>query len=560
MVLSQFGYLSCTMDAVINLKRYKEIADVLLKWGFGAVLIEELSPGLARMNLQLRLHPELAGMTVYERIRHVLEELGPTFVKFGQIISTRREMISPELFEELSKLQDKVAPLPFEEIRPIVEEYCGPIDEAFERFDTEPFAAASISQVHHACLKDGTHVAVKVQRPGIREQVETDLPIFEKMAERIEKLSPQAQVYNPKVMVHEFTIQIFKELDFVREGRNADSLATAMADLPEVKVPKIYWDHSGERVLTMEFVEGCRVDDIETILAWGLDPKRIADAGFSAYIRQVFKDGFFHADPHPGNLLVSKEGQLIFLDFGMVAIIRPERRRVFIKVLLSIVDNDVDTFVDCLEKLNLTINPDDIEPLKDELYQTLRDYQTAQISQFSVGSAMDSLPKVLQKYHLKMPGSLMMVLKVIWMIFDVAVKLDPEFNFNERVKPHIEEIVKSTFISSDTIRKLPISAMEMLEGVMNLPRALNRTLKTVGNGDFKLEVAADDLKTLSTTIQQASDKALIGLIASAIVIGASLVVHASDTPITGYLFYLTFIVYIVAIAIAGFAVLRLFKK
>jgi ubiquinone biosynthesis protein len=545
---------------VSNLKRYKEIGDVLLKWGFGSTLLEDLSPGLARMNLQGRLHPDIAGMSVYERMRHVLEELGPTFVKFGQILSTRRELIPPEMFEELAKLQDKVAPIPFEQVRPIIEEYCGPIDEAFQDFDTEPFAAASISQVHKAVLHDGTIVAVKVQRPGIAEQIETDLPLFLKMAERIEKLSPESRVYNPQAMVREFSIQIRKELDFTREGRNAETLAAGMADIPEIKIPRVYWNYTGERVITMEFVEGCRIDDVDTIRSYGVDPVAIADIGFHAYIRQIFRDGFFHADPHPGNLLVSREGQLIFLDFGMVVLIRPERRKIFIKVLLAIVEGDVDTLVDCFEKLGLVIRQEDLEPLKDELYASLRDYQTYAISDFNVGSAMESLPKILQKYHLMVPGSLMMVLKVIWMIFDVAVKLDPGFNFNQRVRPYFEEIVAGSYLSPDSFRKLPLSLMEMAEGFMNLPRAINQTLRNLGNGDFKLEIEANDLKTLSSSIQDASERILIGLIASAIVIGSSLVVYASDTPITGNLFYLTFLVYIVAIVIGIIALVRLMKK
>jgi ubiquinone biosynthesis protein len=545
---------------VSNIKRYKEIGDVLLNWGFGTTLLEDLSPGLAKMNLSGRLHPNIANMSVYERMRHVLEDLGPTFVKFGQILSTRREMISQEMFEELSKLQDKVAPLPFEDIRPVVEEYCGPIDQAFRCFETEPFAAASISQVHKAMLHDGTIVAVKVQRPGIAAQIETDLPLFLKMAERIEKLSPESRVYNPKAMVHEFSVQIRKELDFTREGRNAEILAAGMADIPEIKVPKIFWRFSGERVLTMEFVRGCRIDDIETIRSYGVDPVHIADVGFHAYIRQIFRDGFFHADPHPGNLLVSPEGQLIFLDFGMMVLVRPERRKIFIKVLLAIVETDVDTLVDCFEKLGLAIRQEDMEPLKDDLYSALRDYQTTAIGDFNVGPAMDSLPKALQKYHLMVPGSLMMVLKVIWMIFDVAVKLDPGFNFNERVRPYFEEIIRSSYLSSETFRKLPISLMEMAEGFMNLPRAVNQTLKNLGNGDFKLEIEANDLKTLSTSIHDASERILIGMIASAIVVGSSLVVYASDTPITGNLFYLTFLVYIVAIFIGILALFRLMRK
>jgi ubiquinone biosynthesis protein len=544
----------------VSLKRYRQIAEVLYEWGFGTTLLEDLSPGLRNMNIGTRLHPQISGMTVYERMRHVLEDLGPTFVKFGQILSTRREMISPEMYEELIKLQDKVPPVPFEDLRATVEQYCGPIDEVFLEFDTKPFAAASVSQVHKAVLKDGTVVAIKIQRPGIREAIETDLPLFEKMAGRIEKFSPDARVFNPKIMVQEFAVQIRKELDFTHEGKNSEIIAANMADIPEIKIPKIYWQYTGEKVLTMEFVEGCRIDDVDTIRTFSVDPVHIADVGFHAYIRQIFRDGFFHADPHPGNLLIAPDGRLIFLDFGMVALIRPERRRIFIKVLMSIVGCDVDTLVECFEKLGLEFRQEDIEPLKDELYAALREYQTSELGQMNVGSAMDSLPKIMQKYNVTVPASLMMVLKVIWMIFAVAVKLDPGFNFNQRVKPYFDEIIEGSYLSADTLKKLPLSFMEMAEGVMNIPKALNHTLNTLGKGDFKLEIAADDLKTLATSIQQASGRVMITVIIAAIVIGSSIVVHASGTTITGTLFYAVFTVYLIAILVGVVALYTLVKK
>ena len=546
----------------ISLKRYKEIGEILYEWGFGTTLLEDLSPGLRNMNIGTRLHPQIRGMTVYERIRHVLEDLGPTFVKFGQILSTRREMISPEMYEELIKLQDKVAPVPFEELRATVEQYCGPIDEAFLEFDTKPFAAASVSQVHRAVLMDGTVVAVKIQRPGIREAIETDLPLFEKMAERIEKLSSDARVFSPQVMVQEFAVQIRKELDFTHEGKNSEIIAASMADIPEIKIPTIFWKYSGEKVLTMEFVDGCRIDDVDTIKLNNVDPVHIADVGFHGYIRQIFRDGFFHADPHSGNLLVSPEGRLIFLDFGMVVLIRPERRMIFIKILMSIVGCDVDTLVECFEKLGLVFRQEDIEPLKDELYAALRESQTSELGQLNVGSAMDSLPKIMQKYNVVVPGSLMMVLKVIWMIFAVAVKLDPGFNFNQRVKPYFDEIIEGSYLSADTLKKLPLSFLEMAEGVMNIPKVINQTLNTLKKGDFKLEIAANDLKTLSTSIQQASGRLMISVIIAAIVIGSSIVVHAlaSGTAITGNLFYATFTVYFIAIMAGIVALYTLAKK
>jgi ubiquinone biosynthesis protein len=306
----------------------------------------------------------------------------------------------------------------------------------------------------------------------------------------------------------------------------------------------------------MEFMKGCRVDDVETIRSYGVDPVTIADAGFHAYIHQIFVDGFFHADPHSGNLLVSEKGELIFLDFGMVAIIRPERRKIYIKALLAIVDADVDELLECFADLGIVIRPADMEQLKDELYAALLDNQRSSISRFNVGSTMDSLPKTLMKYNLAVPDSLTMVLKVIVMIWNVAVKLDPGFNFNDRVKPYIREV----YLGGSPIKKLPLTLLELMEGVWGIPKAFNQALKSVGKGNFRLDVESNDLRDLTSTISKSSDRAIIGIIASAVVIGSSIVVHASDVQITGNIFIVTFLIYLAAITVAIVAIYRLSQK
>jgi len=558
----------CALEGIMmvtSLRRYKQIADVLMKYGFGAVVLEDLSPGLAKWNLQKKLHPDLESLSEYERFRLVLQELGPTFVKFGQILSTRRELISPELFEELSKLQDKVAPLPFEEILPVIEEHCGDLSEAFESFEEEPFAAASISQVHRAVMKDGTLVAVKVQRPGIGEVIEVDLPIFEKMAQRAEKLIPDVRVYNPSGLVRDFAVQIRKELDFVRDGKNADRLSRNLSNLPGVKIPKIYWEYSGRRLLVMEFVKGTRIDDVDAMLANGVDPKTIAELGFQAYLQQVFKDGFFHGDPHPGNLLVTDTGSLVFLDFGMVGVIRPERRDLFIKVLLSIVEIDVDRLIDSFEDLGVSIREEDREPLKDELYDTLLEYQDFTLHQYNFGGMMGSTTKTLRRYHITVPTSLMQVLKIIWMMSDLAILLDPEFNVTKRIEPYVSTLLKERYLSTDAIKAAPLTMMEVLDGLMNLPRVFGELLKKIGTGNFKLEIAAEDLPKLGQSIDSASDKMLIGMVCAAVVVGSSILLHATGMAGVDGVWFLASIVavtlgYILALVIGIGAVWHVFRK
>jgi ubiquinone biosynthesis protein len=399
------------------------------------------------MDLQKRLHPELDGYSKYELMRFAIKELGPAFVKFGQILSTRREMIPPEVYDELIKLQDKVAPLPYETIEPTIVRYCGPVEDAFQSFEKEPFATASVSQVHRAVLHDGTQVAVKIQRPGIRHVIEVDLPIMKKLAGRIEKLEPDLAVYNPTRLVDEFVTQIYKELDLVHDGQNADTLNRNSEEKPKVKAPKIYWEYSRTKLLTMEFIDGVRIDNVAAIREMGVDPASIAETGFQAYLQQTFIDGFFHSDPHPGNLMVTREGQLVFIDFGMVGMLRPERRDTFIEVLLAFVTADVDMLRKCFETLGIKIDEEKKEQVKDELYYVLQSSQSSDLGRMDFGSTMSSAPDVLNRYRVRVPPSPMQVLKVIWMIFDVAIHLDPKFNLNPRVRPYMTGIMGARYAS-----------------------------------------------------------------------------------------------------------------
>ena len=504
-----------------SIQRYREIISILSKYGFGALFLEDISPGLAKMDLQRRLHPELEGYTKFELMRFAIEELGPAFVKFGQILSTRREMIPPGVYEELIKLQDKVAPVPYETIEPTIVRYCGPVDEAFQYFEKVPFAAASVSQVHRAVLPDGTKVAVKVQRPGIRRVIEMDLPIMRRLAERIERLEPDLAVYNPSRLVDEFVTQIYKELDFVHDGQNADTLNRNFEENPKIKAPKIYWDYSGTELLTMEFIDGVRIDNVAAIREMGVDPASIAEIGFQAYLKQIFIDGFFHSDPHPGNLMVTGFGELVFIDFGMVGMLRPERRDTFIEVLLA---------------------------------------KSAELDRMDFGSAMSSAPEVFNKYHVRIPSSLMQVLKVIWMIFDVAILLDPQFNFNSRVKPYMTEIIRDHYASEKFVRQIPMAIMNLTQGMVALPKAINTVVTKVSKGQFQFEITSKEISRLSTSIDASTDKIVMGLIIASMVIGSSLVINAPFISSYRPVYWLATFIYVSAIALAVVLLYKMMKR
>jgi ubiquinone biosynthesis protein len=535
---------------VSRFRRYGQIADVLVKYGFG-IAIDELFPGVRKWKFFEKHFPEKR--PVYERMRLAIEELGPTFIKFGQIASTRTELLPPELIEELHKLQDRVAPVPFSQVRPIIEDYCGCLEEVFSTVEEEPIGSASIALVYRGQLRDGTQVALKVQRPNIAELIEKDLVILQALAKRVEVVFPDLRVYNPTGMVQDFATQIRKELDFVRDGRNADRLRQNMKGVPGVRCPRIYWKYSGARLLVMEYVEGVRVDDREGIRAFGLSPREIGKKGFHAYMKQIFEDGFFHGDPHPGNLIVTRTGNLVFLDFGIMGIIRPEKRHTFTNLVLSILGNDVDLMIRSLEQLGVRVKPEQMDSIRDDLFIILMDYSEFELKDVNFSRVIQELTTAMRRYNMQVPMTLMLMLKVLLMVADIGRSLDPEFNFSAYVGPYMEELEEKDLAVRELMRKARLSATTAVEGMLELPANLNAIMKRFSSGSLMFEVADTDLQRLQRIMDRSSDKVLVGLITAALVVGSSLVIFASRTTISGPLLILASLVYAVAVIIGFIA-------
>ena len=529
---------------VSRFRRYRQIADVLVKYGFG-IAVQELTPGIWRWKFYQKVFPETR--PVYERIRLAIEELGPTFIKFGQIASTRTELLPPELIAELHKLQDRVAPAPFSQVRPVIEEYCGCIEEAFRSIDEEPVGSASLSIVYRGELTDGTRVAVKVQRPGIAEVIETDLMILQGMAARVEGSFPYLRVYNPTGMVEDFATQIRKELDFVRDGKNAERLARNMKGIPGVKCPKIFWEHSGPRLLVMDYVEGVRIDDVEGIRKAGLFPREIAQKGFHAYMKQIFEDGFFHGDPHPGNLIVTQKGDIVFLDFGIVGIIRPEKRFIFANLVGSILENDVEVLIRSLEQLGIQVKPDQVESLRDDLYMALMDYNQIQLKEVNVSQLVHELTAVMRRYSMRVPLNLMLMLKVIMMVADLGMVLDPGFRFSSYMEPYMDELEEKGIVSEEFGRRARQAATVALEGLFELPASMNTILKRFSTGAITFDIADTDMHRFQIIMDRSTDRILAGFIIAALVIGSSVVIFASRQSIGGFVLLLAYAGFIAAV-------------
>jgi len=539
-------------DMVTKFRRYWQIADILFKYGFG-IIVQRLFPGVHKFRL-CSTCPVDSAASEYQRMRMALEELGPTYVKFGQIISTRQDMLPPGLVEELKGLQDHTNPLPFETIREVIQMSCPGYEDCFSEIEETPVASASIAQVHRARLLDGTSVALKVQRPGIEEIIETDLLILESFARRAERSVPEWKVYNPRGIIKDFAAQIRKELDFVRDGKNADLLRIHMKDLEGVKVPKIYWEYSSRRLLVMEYVEGVRVDNIGAIRAFGLNPRRIAENGFFAYMQQIFEDGFFHGDPHPGNLFVTREGTLVFLDFGIVGIIRPERRFWFIQLLNSMILQDAGMMMKSLEGLSVKIPEESRDALRDEIYVAMMEAEGTSIGQYNFTGMTNAFTTILREYRIQVPGNLMLMLKVIIMVLDVGIALDPKFRFKEEADLFMSRFKKRESLVDQIRSRAGGSMLETMDGLLDMPRNINQMLKQFGTGTIKIDIVDTDIRRLQMSLDRTSNKVLIGLIVSGMVVGSSFILREAQLPIPGIVYYLAVFAYIVAISIGFYAI------
>ena len=488
-------------------------------------------------------------------MRLALEELGPTFVKFGQIMSTRTELLPPELIDELKKLQDHAKPVPFSEIRVVLEENCPNIDEIFCGIDETPVAAASIAQVHSAVLKDGTRIALKIQRPGIGEIIETDIGILESLAERVETVFPETRMYNPVGMVDDFAHQIVKELDFTRDARNAERMARNFRGVPGIRFPKIYWEYTSPKVMAMEFIEGVRIDDPEAITAMGLDPHAIGVRGFQAYLKMIFEDGFFHGDPHPGNLLVTKEGDIVFLDFGIVGILRPEKRQNFINLLFALVNDDIELMLRSLEGFGIVIAEEDREALRDDLYIMMHDFGGGdEVGQLNFRLVVTELTEAMRRYRLKVPMNLMLLLKVFMMVLDIGLKLDPKFNFGKEVTPYLTKLADAGNLSAAYIKRASTSLLEAADALFDMPRNLNLMLRRLSTGTFKLEIVETDIQKLQMALDKASDKLMIGLVVASLVVGSSLVLLSHPLSLPDSIYWVAIFGYTMAVLVGFYAI------
>jgi ubiquinone biosynthesis protein len=500
--------------------RLTEIARVMSRNGLPA-LAEQLGLTAQRSWIPRRKDADtlLDPVTNAVRLRQTIEELGTTAIKLGQVLSTRPDLLSPEYLTELSKLRNRVPPVPVDHIRDEIEsEFGQSIDELFAWFDNEPLAAASIGQAHVARLHSGEEVVVKIQKPGIAAQIDTDLRLLADFAGTAATHSKLAREYDFPAIVQEFAFALRGELDYQQEGRNADAFRAQFADTPDVVVPTIYWSHSSSRVLTMQRMHGVQIDDLAALEKMGVDRVDLAQRGAWMLMREMLEHGFYHADPHPGNLLVLESGAIGMLDFGMVGRISDTLKLDLVDLVAAILSNNANQVVNALESLGIAGIGQHRDALVRDLDRLMQQFLGRSLGEIRIDDMTEALFATIRQNQLRMPSDLVMLLKTLTMYEGVGRVLDPDFNVIPVASPFVQQELQrrmNPFEWKDDIKQGLLDSARMS---MDMPGQLRRMARRIDRGEFTMVVRHQEIDHSLHRLERIANR-----IALAILIGASLI-------------------------------------
>ncbi len=525
-----------------KLKRYKDIAWLLVKygradWAEGLGLASETAP---ESGTGTATPPQA------EELAKDLEKLGPTFIKVGQLLSTRADLLPPPYLEALARLQDSVEPFSFGEVERIVESELGVrISKAFSEFDLTPLAAASLGQVHHARLRDGRPVAVKVQRPEIREQIAEDLEALTGLAQLLDAHSEMGKRYEFEKMADEFRATLTAELDYRQEARNLVAIGRNLEDFPLIVVPDPILDYTTERVLTMDYVRGSKVTALSPLVRLELNGPLLAEELFRAYLKQILIDGFFHADPHPGNVFVTDDGRLALLDLGMVARLQGSMQDALLKLLLAVAEGEGDEAAERAEEIGQKLEGFDPLEFRRQIGSLVSAYQHATIEELQIGKVILGVSRIAGASGMRLPSELTLLGKTLLNLDQVGRTLAPEFDPNASVRRNAADLLRRRMWKSASPGHLAASLLEAREFVEKLPSRVNRVLDLLAGNQLKLRVDTIDEQLLIEGLHKIANRIALGVILAALIIGASMLVRV-ETPfrILGYpglamIFFLT---------------------
>lgn len=544
-----------TRKGRLRVARYRQIFSTLVSHGFGEIAYQTGAGRLFRLFRRRRADgARRAGeSTTWERVRLVLEELGPTFIKLGQILSNRPDLVPRELQDELEKLQEDVPPFSSEEAAAIIERELGrPLDELFADFDERPLAAASIAQIHRAVLPGGEAVAVKVQRPGLAELVDVDIDILGELAVLLERYVPESRNVSPRDLVDEFERGMRQELDFGRERTAIERFAKQFDGDESIKVPRVYRSHSSGRVLTIEYIDGRPLSHLlaETGAAGGRagaggrasgeaggekgrenEGPRVAKLGAELTLKQIFVHGFFHADPHPGNIVVLDDGRLCYLDFGLTGSLIQRDLEVVSDVLTSIIGRNEQKAARAVVKLAGRRDFEIAQRIERDVAELIDQFQTVQAGDFSFTSLLSELIGVLVDENLRLPPDLFLLVKALITIEGVATGLDPEFDFASHLEPFAETLVRERYSPRRVRANVATTAGDYAEVLQSFPADYYRVVDALSSGQLRIRLDEESDRRVRKTIMDASSALVFSVVLGSLIIGSAVIVHSGVPPV-----------------------------
>jgi ubiquinone biosynthesis protein len=524
-----------------NINRLREILNIAAGQGLGHIIH---SLHLDRhLPISKRAAKDRLGKTLESRIRIVCEKLGPTFVKFGQLLSLRADIVPPQLVNELSKLQDRVEPFDFMQVKKIIEEELnGKLEVFFSKVDEKPLASASMAQVHAACLrKTGEMVVIKVQRPEIEDDIARDLDILYNIAVLIEKHIPESKVYNPIAIVDEFSRTLEKEMDFTYEASAAYKLGRCFNSSGIAVIPKIYFDYSTRKVLVMEKIEGTRISDLKSYDTSA--KKKIAENMVNAYLKMIFELKYFHADPHPGNLFVLKDKRIGFVDFGMTGRIDDLTLKKLAYLFLVYSGMNLGEKFELYRSIGIVEEDEDNSDYQKEAADFFERYNGYPLNRINVGCAINEFLELSRRHGAKIPKEFIMLGKTLFAIEKIVRELNPKFSFITLGKPFAEGYVKKSLSPSEIAKQSMKSIAALFGFLKKAPVEFNDLLVKLKKGKLKIEFEHIGLEPLISEMDKSSNRLTVGFIIGSLIIGSSIIIHTGfgprifDLPVYGLIGY-----------------------
>ncbi|MGB9016051.1 MAG: AarF/UbiB family protein, partial [Pseudolabrys sp.] len=473
---------------------------------------------------------EIAPLEPQQRARLAFEQLGPTFVKLGQILSTREDLLPPTWTTELAQLHSHVAPVPFDDLLPQVEQALGRSPfEVFSNLEREPYAAASIAQVHRAKLASGTPVILKIRRPGIEAKIDADLRILEHLAHLVEREIPEVRRYRPVQVVGQLRGSLERELDLAVEARNTERFARNFADDLDILVPRVYWEWTSSAMNVQEHIEGIRGIDLAAIDNAGLDRKALAARGADAVLKMILVDGFFHADPHPGNVMYLPGNRIALIDFGMVGRLSPVRRRQIVDLLAGLARHDEETMLEVL----LDWRGDDFVDearLATDLGEFAFNYADMQLKDLKIGVLLRRVSAILREHSIVLPVDLTLMFKALISLEGLGRHYDPEFRLIERAKPFLDSAMRERYQPAEAARRAQETLSNFFGLVTSMPRDLARLVKDARHGRMRVDLDLKRLDSFGHHLHSAINRATIGIMTASLVVGSSIVMTVAEGP------------------------------